>query len=222
MGNGPFKIACTLWREGDVAIFDFTGIRSAVASPRSTSCSTKRCSRCSSAPSRSTSSTRRSCSTTGSTTSSTCASPQAASSSRRSRRRCPAAPTCSGRIFDLMGGLLGQGAPDALNAAGFSDSPHFMYSGFDKEGRMVPALPDRLRRRARPARRRRPGRPLDVARLHQRAERVPRGLFPAAHPRPTRPSRTRAARACIAAATASSSPTRCWKRARSRSTTTAG
>ncbi len=39
-----------------------------------------------------------------------------------------------GRIFDIMGGLLGQGAPDALNAAGFSDSPHFMYSGYDKDG----------------------------------------------------------------------------------------
>ena len=39
-----------------------------------------------------------------------------------------------GRIFDLLGGLLGQGAPDSLSAAGFSDSPHFMYSGFDKNG----------------------------------------------------------------------------------------
>lgn len=50
----------------------------------------------------------------------------------------PAALSCRthmlGRIFDLMGGLLGQGAPDALNAAGFSDSPHFMYSGFDQNG----------------------------------------------------------------------------------------
>lgn len=50
----------------------------------------------------------------------------------------PAALSCRthmlGRIFDLMGGLLGQGAPDALNAAGFSDSPHFMYSGFDSNG----------------------------------------------------------------------------------------
>ena len=50
----------------------------------------------------------------------------------------PAALSCRthmlGRIFDLMGGLLGQGAPDALNAAGFSDSPHFMYSGFNAEG----------------------------------------------------------------------------------------
>ncbi|MFZ2227526.1 MAG: hydantoinase B/oxoprolinase family protein [Candidatus Nanopelagicaceae bacterium] len=34
-----------------------------------------------------------------------------------------------GRIFDLFGGLLGQTNPDLLNAAGFSSSPHFMYSG---------------------------------------------------------------------------------------------
>ncbi len=50
----------------------------------------------------------------------------------------PAALSCRthmlGRIFDIMGGLLGQGAPDYLNAAGFSDSPHFMYSGYDKKG----------------------------------------------------------------------------------------
>jgi N-methylhydantoinase B len=39
-----------------------------------------------------------------------------------------------GRIFDLMGGLLGQGNPDFLNAAGFSDSPHFMYSGYEQDG----------------------------------------------------------------------------------------
>lgn len=39
-----------------------------------------------------------------------------------------------GRIFDVMGGLLGQGAPDAMNAAGFSDSPHLFYSGYDKKG----------------------------------------------------------------------------------------
>jgi N-methylhydantoinase B len=39
-----------------------------------------------------------------------------------------------GRIFDVMGGVLGQGAPDAMNAAGFSDSPHLFYSGYDKKG----------------------------------------------------------------------------------------
>jgi len=40
-----------------------------------------------------------------------------------------------GRIFDIMGALLGQGAPDMmLNAAGFSDSPHLFYSGYDDNG----------------------------------------------------------------------------------------
>lgn len=52
--------------------------------------------------------------------------------------RRPAALSCRthllGRIFDVMGGLLGQGAPEALNAAGFSDSPHLMYSGYDRNG----------------------------------------------------------------------------------------
>ncbi len=38
------------------------------------------------------------------------------------------------RIFDIMSGVLGQGSPDALCAAGFSDSPHFMYSGYNKHG----------------------------------------------------------------------------------------
>jgi N-methylhydantoinase B len=39
-----------------------------------------------------------------------------------------------GRIFDVMGGLLGHGAPEAMNAAGFSDSPHLFYSGYDDKG----------------------------------------------------------------------------------------
>jgi N-methylhydantoinase B len=50
----------------------------------------------------------------------------------------PAALSCRthalGRIFDILGGLLGQGNPQFMCAAGFSDSPHFMYSGFDKNG----------------------------------------------------------------------------------------
>lgn len=50
----------------------------------------------------------------------------------------PAALSCRthalGRIFDVLGGLLGQGSPDFLCAAGFSDSPHFMYSGYDRNG----------------------------------------------------------------------------------------
>jgi len=39
-----------------------------------------------------------------------------------------------GRIFDVMGGLLGQSAPEAMNAAGFSDSPHFFFAGYDDNG----------------------------------------------------------------------------------------
>ena len=50
----------------------------------------------------------------------------------------PAALSCRthalGRIFDTIGGLLGQRNPDFLIAAGFSDSPHLMYSGYDKNG----------------------------------------------------------------------------------------
>jgi N-methylhydantoinase B len=50
----------------------------------------------------------------------------------------PAALSCRthalGRIFDILGGLLGQGNPEFLCAAGFSDSPHFMYSGYDDSG----------------------------------------------------------------------------------------
>ena len=52
--------------------------------------------------------------------------------------RKPAALSCRthalGRIFDILGGLLGQGNPDFLCAAGFSDSPHFMFSGYDRKG----------------------------------------------------------------------------------------
>jgi N-methylhydantoinase B len=38
-----------------------------------------------------------------------------------------------GRIFDLLGGLLGQKTPQFLNAAGFSSSPHLFYSGVDAD-----------------------------------------------------------------------------------------
>ena len=39
-----------------------------------------------------------------------------------------------GRIFDILGGLLGQKTPEFLNAAGFSSSPHLFYAGTDKKG----------------------------------------------------------------------------------------
>jgi len=52
--------------------------------------------------------------------------------------RFPAALSCRthalGRVFDVLSGLLGQRQPDFLCAAGFSSSPHLMYSGFDRRG----------------------------------------------------------------------------------------
>lgn len=50
----------------------------------------------------------------------------------------PAAVSCRthglGRIFDVLGALLGQKTPEFLNAAGFSSSPHLMFSGYDGKG----------------------------------------------------------------------------------------
>lgn len=47
----------------------------------------------------------------------------------------PAALSCRthllGRVFDVIGGLLGQRAPKFMCAAGFSDSPHLQYYGDD-------------------------------------------------------------------------------------------
>jgi N-methylhydantoinase B len=52
--------------------------------------------------------------------------------------RYPAALSCRthglGRVFDVLGGLLGQRQPEFLNAAGFSSSPHLMYSGYNERG----------------------------------------------------------------------------------------
>ena len=39
-----------------------------------------------------------------------------------------------GRLFDILGGLLGQKTPEFLNAAGFSSSPHLFYAGTDQKG----------------------------------------------------------------------------------------
>jgi N-methylhydantoinase B len=53
--------------------------------------------------------------------------------------RFPAALSCRthalGRIFDVLGALLGQKTPEFLCAAGFSSSPHLMFSGTDKTGK---------------------------------------------------------------------------------------
>ena len=54
------------------------------------------------------------------------------------RPHYPAALSCRthalGRVFDVLGGLLGQRQPEFLCAAGFSSSPHLMYSGRRADG----------------------------------------------------------------------------------------
>ena len=133
MGNGPYKIACSLWREGDVAIFDFSDCDPQSASSINFILNEEMFKMFFGA------------------FTINLFDPQILFNDGfydlvdvRIPEGCilkpkrPAALSCRthllGRIFDLMGGLLGQGAPDALNAAGFSDSPHFMYSGYDANG----------------------------------------------------------------------------------------
>ena len=133
MGMGPYKIKCAMWREGDKVIFDFDG-----TDPQSISsvnfllneemfkmfCGVYMI---------------------------MVFDPQIMFNDgfydlmevripegTLLKPREPAALSCRthalGRIFDILGGLLGQGNPDFMCAAGFSDSPHFMYSGYDKAG----------------------------------------------------------------------------------------
>ncbi len=133
MGNGPYKIACTLHREGEVAHFDFSG-----SDPQSFSSINFLLN-------------EEMFKMFFGAFTINLFDPQILFNDgfydlvevhipegSILKPKKPAALSCRthmlGRIFDLMGGLLGQGAPDALNAAGFSDSPHFMYSGFDSEG----------------------------------------------------------------------------------------
>ena len=221
MGNGPYKIACTLWREGEKAIFDFNGCDPQSLSSINFLLNEEMFKMFFGA------------------FTINLFDPQILFNDGfydllevRIPAGCilkpkkPAALSCRthmlGRIFDLMGGLLGQGAPEALNAAGFSDSPHFMYSGLQRQGRMVSALPDRVWRHSRPSRGRRAGRPFALARFHQCARtNSSRPIFRCAFSNTPR-SQTPAALACTAAATASRSPTRCWSREKSRSTTIDG
>ena len=50
----------------------------------------------------------------------------------------PAAVSCRthflARLMDVLSALLGQKSPQLMTAAGFSDSPHFMYSGYRQNG----------------------------------------------------------------------------------------
>ena len=89
-----------------------------------------------------------------------------------------------GRVFDLFGGLLGQTNPALLNAAGFSSSPHFMYSGNystgDRKGEWFQLYSIGFGGIPGPAAGRRAGRPFAVAELRQHPLRIPRVVLPAA------------------------------------------
>ncbi|MBV9775781.1 MAG: hydantoinase B/oxoprolinase family protein, partial [Acetobacteraceae bacterium] len=133
LGMGPYKVACTMWREGEKAIFDFAGTDPQSASSVNFLLNEEMFKMF-----------------LGAFTINLF-DPQILFNDGFYdlvdvriplgcilKPRRPAALSCRthmlGRIFDIMGGVLGQGAPDALNAAGFSDSPHFMYSGYDRNG----------------------------------------------------------------------------------------
>ena len=131
MGMGPYKIACKLWREGDVAIFDFAGTDPQAQSSVNFYLNEDMFKMF-----------------FGSFTINV-VDPQIVFNDgfydlvdvripqgTLLKPKFPAALSgrthALGRIFDVLGALLGMGAPtEMLNAAGFSDSPHLFYSGYD-------------------------------------------------------------------------------------------
>ena len=135
MGMGPYKIKCTLWREGDKAIFDFAGTDPQAQSSVNFFLNEDMFKMF-----------------FGSFTINV-VDPQIVFNDgfydlvdvripegTLLKPKYPAALSgrthALGRIFDILGALLGMGAPEMmLNAAGFSDSPHLFYSGYDKKGK---------------------------------------------------------------------------------------
>jgi N-methylhydantoinase B len=133
VGKGPYKIACTMWREGDVAIFDFEGTDPQAKSSINFYMNEEMFKMF-----------------FGSFTINLfdphilfndgfyelvdVRIPQGSLLKPNFPAALSGRTHALGRIFDVMGGVLGQGAPDAMNAAGFSDSPHLFYSGYDKTG----------------------------------------------------------------------------------------
>ena len=134
MGVGPYKIKCTLWREGDKAIFDFAGTDPQAQSSVNFFLNEDMFKMF-----------------FGSFTTNV-VDPQIVFNDgfydlvdvripegTLLKPKYPAALSgrthALGRIFDILGALLGMGAPEMmLSAAGFSDSPHLFYSGYDKKG----------------------------------------------------------------------------------------
>jgi N-methylhydantoinase B len=135
MGMGPYKIKCKMWREGDVAIFDFDGTDPQAQSSVNFYLNEDMFKMF-----------------FGSFTINV-VDPHIVFNDgfydlvdvripegTLLKPKFPAALSgrthALGRIFDVLGALLGAGAPEQmLNAAGFSDSPHLFYSGYDhREG----------------------------------------------------------------------------------------
>jgi len=134
LGMGPYKIKCTMWREGDTAIFDFDGTDPQAQSSVNFYLSEDMFKMF-----------------FGSFTINV-VDPHIVFNDgfydlvdvripegTILKPKFPAALSgrthALGRIFDVLGALLGAGAPEQmLNAAGFSDSPHLFYSGYDDKG----------------------------------------------------------------------------------------
>ncbi len=133
VGKGPYKIACKLWREGDVAIFDFEGTDPQAKSSINFYLSEDMFKMF-----------------FGAFTINLfdphilfndgfyelvdVRIPEGSLLKPKFPAALSGRTHALGRIFDVMGGVLGQGAPDSMNAAGFSDSPHLFFSGYDKKG----------------------------------------------------------------------------------------
>jgi N-methylhydantoinase B len=133
MGMGPYRLACTMWREGEKVIFDFSGTDPQSQGPINFYLNEEMF--------------KMFCGVfmimvfdpqimfnDGFYDLMEVRIPEGS----LLKPRHPAALSCRthalGRVFDIISGLLGQGAPDLMCAAGFSDSPHFMYSGYDRRG----------------------------------------------------------------------------------------
>ena len=140
--------------------------------------------------------------------------------------RYPAALGCRthglARLFDVLGGALTKQAPELNTAAGYGTSPYMLYCGWKESGEFFYAMEILYGGIPGPADRRRHGRALVVAAVREHPDRVPGGLLSAAGRRLHDRHGFRRRRASTAAATGSRSATCTWSRATSRSTTTAG
>lgn len=134
MGMGPYKIACRMWREGDKVVFDFTG-----TDPQSIGSINFLLSE---------QMFRMFCGqfminffdpqivlNDGSFELIDVRIPEGTLLKPLKPAALTSRTHALARIFDVLSGLLGQANPDYMCAAGFSDSPHFMYSGYDHNGK---------------------------------------------------------------------------------------